>query len=177
MQLKKRHGMSGIPAVHSACPLQFAPCLPGPERLVALGFRYWMRGRMIGNVACWERAWNLYSGIFGVVGARLAVSSLSAWVTALSASSLREIEVFPEDCRSFCRDECIAVSMIAACQHHTCPAMRACAFALVESSVIDGVVTHARTFADTMAGLDQILSPGSIVSAPVAAAPASRLLQ
>ncbi len=55
--------------------------------------------------------------------------------------------------------------MIAACQHNTCPAMRACAFALIESSLIDEVVHHAETFALTMRGLDQVLSPGLIVNA------------
>jgi hypothetical protein len=55
--------------------------------------------------------------------------------------------------------------MIAACQHNTCPAMRACAFALIESSLIDEVVHHAESFAVTMRGLDRVLSPGLIVNA------------
>ncbi len=67
--------------------------------------------------------------------------------------------------------------MIAACQHNTCPAMRACAFALAESSMIDGVVNEAQSFAEAMMGLDQVLSPQSIVSAAARVAPASRVLQ
>lgn len=150
------------------CPFQFTPPpIAGPERLVGLGFRYWMLGRTTGDVACWERAWDLYSGTFGVVGGRAAVSQLSSWVCALGTTSRRDIEVSSPSCHKFCRDECVAISMIAACQHQTCPALRACAFALVETSMIDGVVEQAQGFADTLAGLDHVLSPGAIVQAPI----------
>ncbi len=40
--------------------------------------------------------------------------------------------------------------MIAACQHHACPAMRACAFALLGCSMIDEVVEGAESFARTL---------------------------
>lgn len=150
----------------------------GPERLVALGFRFWMRGRLEANVSHWERAWNLYAGTLGVEGARCAVTSLSRWVGAVGSAGVRSIEVFPEDCRSYCRDECIAVSIIAACQNNSsCPALRACAFALLETSSLDGMVSEAQTFADTMTRFDQVLSPGSIVAAPMMAKAASPLLQ
>ena len=159
------------PAESAPCRLGFAPCLPEPERLVGLGFRYWLHGHQHGDIAAWERAWRLYSGFFGAASARLVVTGLANWVGSLERAACREIEIFPVDCRSFCRDECVAVAMIAACQHHTCPAMRACAFALAESSLIDGLVGSAQTFADTLLSLDQILSPASIVPAPLALAP------
>ena len=66
--------------------------------------------------------------------------------------------------------------MIAACQHHTCPAMRACAFALADCSLIDGVVQEAQGFADAMMSLDQVLSAQSIVPAPAVVAPATPML-
>ena len=159
------------------CRLGFAACLPGPERLVALGFRYWMLGRDSGDIACWERAFNLYSGHFGVAGAKLAVTQLSLWVSAVDSAAHRSIEVFPAACGSFCRDECLAVSMIAASQHQTCPALRACAFALAESMRLEAVTETAQGFADALLGLDQVLSPGSIVSALAAMPAASPTLQ
>jgi hypothetical protein len=167
---------SADPYNSDECRLRFAPCLPEPERLVGLGFRYWMLGRQTGDISCWERTWSLYSGVFGLCGARRAVGTLSCWVNALNQTAHRDIEVFPESSRGFCRDECIAVSMIAACQHQTCPAMRACAFALVECSAIDRVVGEAQAFADTMAGLEQRLSAHSIVAAPAVVSPASQRL-
>ncbi len=153
------------PLPSRVCPFQFNPSVEGPERIVGLGFRYWMLGRTTGDIGAWERAWDLYSGTFGVACGRQALGQLSTWVGALSETACRRIEVGGQGCRNFCRDECVAISMIAACQHQTCPAMRACAFALIESSQIDGVVAHAQDFATTLAGLDHVLSPGAIVNA------------
>jgi len=166
--LQRRKSVTPLPAAEHGRHASPRSCqLPGPERLVGLGFRYWMLGRQTGDIAAWERCWNLYCGVFGVCGARLAVGALSSWVGAVGGASRRGIEVAPFASRDFCRDECIAVSMIAACQHNTCPALRACAFALVETSLIDHVVGEAQTFADTMGGLDQRLSSGSIVAVPL----------
>ena len=168
-----RAGLAG--ASGAGCTLRFAPCLPEPERLVGLGFRYWMLGGITGEAACRERARSLYTGVFGSIGAGVAVGALSGWVGAVSASACREIEVFPQDCGGFCRDECVAISMIAACQHNTCPAMRACAFALIDSAAIDTVIGQAQGFADAMASLDHVLSPGSIIAAGAMLPAANRL--
>lgn len=136
----------------------------GPERLIGLGFRNWVAGYKSGDIDRWEDVWQIYSQALGPNAARAAVSELSAWVRAVSAAARREIEVGRGSDR-FCRDESLALSMIAACQHNTCPAMRACAFALIESSLIDEVVHHAESFAVTMRGLDQVLPPALIVNA------------
>lgn len=146
------------------------PGARGAERLIGLGFRYWVSGYKSGDIVRWEDAWRIYSQALGPNAARTAVSELSAWVRAVSAAARREIEVCAGDRDGFCRDESLALSMIAACQHNTCPAMRACAFALIESSLIDEVVHHAESFAVTMRGLDQVLSPGLIVNAAAYAA-------
>jgi hypothetical protein len=136
-----------------------------------------MLGREGGDIGCWERAFNLYSGYFGLAGARDALTHLSLWVAAVDNAAHRSIEVFPAACRSYCRDECMAVSMIAACQHQTCPAMRACAFALAESMCLDEVLDTAQGFSRAMLGLDQVLAPGSIVSPLASMTPATLALQ
>jgi hypothetical protein len=124
-----------------------------------------MLGRKEGDLGAWENAWTLYCQSFGLCGARRALDSLSCWVNTVHRSSHREIRVLPQCCPRFCRDECIAVSMIAACQHNACPALRSCAFALVDSSSIERAVNEAQAFADTMSDLEHRLSPASIVAA------------
>lgn len=145
------------------CRLRFAPCMPEPERIVGLGFRYWMLGLHGGDIASWERAWDLYCGLFGTVGAREAVGGLSRWVGAAGQTACRDIGVFPESCRSFCRDECVAISMIAGCQHNTPMAVQSCAWTLLESETLVGVIEAAQSFAEALAGLDHVLSPASIL--------------
>jgi hypothetical protein len=140
-----------------------------PERLVGLGFRLWMRGHATCDLSCWEQAWSLYVGELGLARAPVAVRRLGAWVGAVGRSTGRRIDVGPPCAAGFYRDECLAVSMIAACQHGTCPALRACVFALIESGGVDRVLDDAQAFADTMAAFDLVLSPASIVSTDVAA--------
>jgi hypothetical protein len=145
------------------CGLAFAPCLPEPEKIVCLGFRGWMLGLNTGDIASWERTWDLYCGLFGTAGAREAVSRLSQWVTAVGDCAYRDIGVFPQTCRSFSRDECLAVSMIAACQHLAPGAVRSCARALIDSDDVAQVTDAAESFANALASVDHILSPPSLV--------------
>lgn len=144
---------AGLPATNAA------------ELLVGYGFRGWMAGYKTGDVGCWERVWRLYSNLITPKRAEIVVGSLAAWTKAVNATARRSIEVNPLDDCTFCRDECLAISMIAACQHNTCPAMRACAFALIETSFVDEVLHHAGTYAITMRSIDRVVSPQWIVNA------------
>ena len=128
-----------------------------PERLVGLGFRYWLKGFRTGDISCWERAWCAYSDVLGPSAAKGVITDLSCWVRAVNRHARRDLETPAVDCERFCRDECIAIEMISACQHEACPAMRACAFALLGCSMIEEVVQGAENFAATMRGADQVL--------------------
>jgi hypothetical protein len=170
--------MSRLRADAAASEAPQTGCLAVPERLVGLGFRYWLKGFRTGDISCWEKAWCAYSGALGATAARSAVTDLSCWVRAISRHAQRDLEVAAVDCERFCRDECIAIEMISACQHHACPAMRACAFALLGCSMIDEVVQGAESFAATMRGADQILPPSfAHCSSLLAVQPASVLPQ
>ncbi len=146
------------------------------EAIVGLGFRGWIAGYQNSDVGCWEEVWRLYSNLLGPKHAETAVSSLASWSKAVAVSSRSPISVRPLSAFGFCRDECLAISMIAACQHNTCPAMRACAFALIENSMVDEVLHHAGTYALTLRSVEHVVSPAWIVNAnayvdPVAARP------
>ena len=143
------------------------PAATAPELLVGYGFRGWIAGYHTGDVQCWERVWRLYSNILGPPAARGAVDCLASWAKSVNASSGRCVEINPLEACEFCRDECLAISLIAASQHQTCPAMRACAFALIDSSLMDDVLHHTDTFAVTMRSYDKIVSPEWIVNANV----------
>ncbi len=149
-----------------------------PEQLVGLGFRYWLTGFRTGDISCWERAWCAYSSALGARAAKGAVTDLSCWVRAINRHARRDLETAAVDCDRFCRDECIAIEMISACQHNACPAMRACAFALLGCSMIEEVVEGAENFAATMRGADQMLPPSYAQgSSLLAMSPATDLRQ
>jgi hypothetical protein len=150
----------------------------GAERLVGLGFRYWLKGFRTGDISCWERAWCAYSSVLGTKAAKGVVTDLACWVRAINRHARRDLETAAVDCERFCRDECIAIEMISACQHEACPAMRACAFALLGCSMIEEVVQGAENFAATMRGADQVLPRSfSHGSSLLAMQPASDLRQ
>jgi len=136
-----------------------------PERLVGLGFRAWLAGYQTGDITCWEEAWTIYSSALGPQRARPIVTDLACWVRAIKSASCRSIEVYPGQCAGFCRDECMAIAMVAASQHGACPALRACAFALLENSAIDDVVEGAECLGAHLKSCDKILSPTSICEA------------
>lgn len=142
--------------------------LPAPERLVGVGFRCWLAGYRTGDIGCWETAWNAYATALGPRVAREALSELGVWVRLVRDAARREIEVCPVACRGFCRDECLAIGMVAASQHGVCPAMNACAIALLDNSSmaeVEDVVEGARGFALILRLSDQVLSPAAMIDA------------
>jgi len=147
------------------CPFAFLPMLKKPEKLVGVGFRCWMAGYHTGEIACWEEAWKVFSDALGPTTAREVVSTLACWVRSIKSNARREIEVFPVGCRGFCHDECVAISMVAACQHDACPVTKGCATTLLGCPTIDEVVEGAGFLADALRAADQVLSPSSIWTA------------
>jgi hypothetical protein len=141
----------------------------GAEWLVGVGFRCWLAGYDTGDIACWETGWNAYARSLDTERAKRAVTELACWVRAVRASASRKIEYYPFGCALFCPDECMAISLIAASQHHRCPAMRACALALTGSSLVEPVIDAANGFADVLQEADLLLSPEAVAALATAA--------
>jgi hypothetical protein len=136
----------------------------GAEWLVGVGFRCWLAGYDTGDIACWENGWNEYHRLLGTERAKRAVTELACWVRAVRASAYRKIEYSPFGCAGFCADECMAISLIAASQHHRCPAMRACALALTGSELVEPVIDAANAFADVLQDANQRLSQDAVAA-------------
>lgn len=149
-----------------ACASRMAfDVLQAPEALVGIGFRCWMSGYQTSDINCWETGWNHFAQELGVGSAKRAITELATWVRNVNQAAARDIAVYPNGSAGFCADECMAISMIAAAQHSVCPAMRACAFALVGSNLVDSVVESAENFAHVLDDVGVRLAPGSIVYA------------
>lgn len=147
-------------------PARIVP-FPGrtPERLVGVGFRSWLTGFETGDISSWEDTWNAYQDSLGSEAAKDAVLGLSQYVRAVIATANRQIETYPSQCRGFCRDECLAISVIAACQHDSRQALCACAAALIGSNDIGDAISAAQIFAHRLKAAGQVLNTSSICSA------------
>jgi hypothetical protein len=122
---------------------------PG-EALVGAGFRSWLRGYQNGDFSSWQRCWDLYcTELTG--NAPAAVTDLAGWVNAVRCCGLRNIDLLPEACQAFGRDECLAVTLVAASEHRHCPAMRLCANVLLGTDNIGPALTAAHRFSRTLA--------------------------
>lgn len=162
-----------IPNTHSALNARSTSnILPlparAPERLVGVGFRCWLAGFSTGDIGRWEEAWNTFAGTLGTQHAKPLLLDLSQFVRAVQATTHRDIEVGASGCRAFCRDECLAISMIAACQHDARSALTASAAALIGSDDIGDVLNGAQTFACGLREANQMLSADSICPATCA---------
>lgn len=153
-------------AIADAAPARIVP-FPGstPERLVGVGFRCWLAGFETGDLSSWETAWGHYESSVGADRAKPLVLTLSHFVRAVMANAERPIETYPETCRGFCRDECLAISIVAACQHDTRSALCTCARALLGSSDIGDAIDKAQEFACGLKCAGQVLNASSICSA------------
>lgn len=146
---------------------------PGPigadvdaeSAFVGFGFRCWMHGLQSGDLSSLEMCWSAFAGALGPKCAKRAVGELSCWVKSLRASAGRPLQILPTQCPGFCQDECLAVSMIAAGQNDVCPAMRACAFALLETSEVDAPVATGLTFAATLRDAGVVLDAEHVMDA------------
>lgn len=149
---------------HSSRDLAITPTgmFPAAERLVGVGFRCWLQGFQTSDIGCWELAWEGFSRAVGPRAAKPLMTELAGWVRAVQDLAERRIEVYPAHCRRFCRDECLAISMVAACQHSTCPAFRACAVALLGCNDVDDAIEGAEGFAARLKEAGQLLSPGTV---------------
>ncbi len=163
---------AGDPA-RSSCAPEGDPT--SAELLVGFGFRGWIAGTQTGDISHWQRVWTLYSSLLEPERARVTVGALSAWAKCLQACSRRRVEVNEAEACTFCRDECLAISMVAASQHSTCPALRACAFALIDNTMCDEVIDTTDMFAGALRCQDRMLSRQWIVNANAFCNPDARL--
>lgn len=151
-------------ASHNVVALHARP----PERLVGIGFRCWLTCLTTGDPGCLQEASTTFSSTLGQDRARVLMLDIVQFVRAVSATSVRNIEVQPADWCGFCRDECLAISIIAACQHEALDALKTSASALIGSDDIGDTLNGAQSFASRLKSAQQFLAVDSICPAPCA---------
>lgn len=130
-----------------------------PERLVVEGLRRWMQGCERGSVTCWEMAANLFTEEFGPIEGHRMLGELVQWVDALRAGMDRPASLSPYECPRLCRDECVALAMIAASQHGDMESLNTAVDALVQPDARADTIRAARAFGNALAETGQMLIP------------------
>jgi hypothetical protein len=130
-----------------------------PEKLVVEGYRRWMLGCERGSIDCWERAATLYGEALGLTEGSRVLGWLARWIETLRIWMDRPAGLSPSECPHLCRDECFAVTMIAACQNHDDDSLSQALARLVPLEGRAEVTSATRAFADVLAQSGQILIP------------------
>jgi hypothetical protein len=125
---------------------------------VGTNFRYWLTGFQTGDLSYWERAFSISARSFGIGAARDVCRDFSQWVRLLSEYSQRQLRVSPPDSPSFGRDECVAMALIAAYQHKSCPALQVCAMTLLGCEPRKDVCELSGALAHRLSDVDHVLS-------------------
>ena len=130
-----------------------------PERLVLEGYRHWAAGYATGSIQPWECARINFEHLLGPKSARLVVAELAQWVRAICMYRPSGVEFFPSGCEHICRDECLAIAMIAAAQHGDEQTCHSAAQWMTGSHGVLFAMEAARDFAASLKALNQILLP------------------
>jgi hypothetical protein len=133
--------------------------------MVGRSFRYGILARREMSAAGWSYAWQEIAGIAGPDEADRLLSVLGQFVESVESSAARRIEVLPKACPGLCRDECLAISVVAASQLGACPALKACVFALIESANVEPCIRSAGTFSNALRAAGHTLAPDFICNA------------
>ena len=99
-----------------------------PERLVLEGYRRWLAGYDSGSVTPWEMTQALYEELLGAAEGRRVLAELSHFVRTLRQCAACPLRSFPFGAHHVCRDECVALGLIAALQHDDQGAVATSAF-------------------------------------------------
>ena len=139
-----------------------ARCVKSTDALVGYGFRCWMMGCRNRTFDALQSCWRCYAHFLAPEETRQAMTELACWVRVLETESARAIRINPLEADSFSADERMAVSVIAACQHQACPALRACTEALIGAGDVDATIKAARGFAYFLDDAGLTLSPSAM---------------
>jgi len=130
-----------------------------PERLVLEGYRRWLAGFESGSVMPWEMTNTLYEELLGAAEGRRVVAELSHFVRTLRRCAACPLKSFPFNAHHVCRDECLALGLIAALQHDDQGAAATCLSAMACPAMKVSVAEAAAAFADALAGARHYLLP------------------
>lgn len=129
------------------------------EKLVLEGYRRWTAGYESGSVVPWEMALALYSEILGESGGRQVLAELAHFVRTLGRCAACPLRAFPFGSRHVCRDECLALGLVAGHQHGDGRAVELCLGALACAARAAEVSAAAAGFASMLAERHRVLLP------------------
>lgn len=117
------------------------------------------------NGTQWAFAWQELAAAAGAEHADALLADLTGFVTCVDRTRERMIEVLPAGCPGLCRDECLAISIVTASQIGSCPALKACLFALLGSCNVEPGMLAAQVLGQRLSAVGATLAPHLVCNA------------
>lgn len=130
-----------------------------PELLVLEGYWHWLAGYISGEIQPWECVRQKYAELIGGRQARLVLSDLAHWVRVLGLSRADGLTHFPSGCAHLCRDECLALALVASAQNGDEDASLFAARAISSGDKSVLIIDATRDYADALVEAGQRLEP------------------
>ena len=132
---------------------------PNPEHLVGLGFRCAMTCLRPGKNLVAPQACALLKAAIEAHHLPANLNTrFTAWALAVDATAERPIELSALEHPSFSPDEALAIALVAACQHAHCPALTACASALLGTCDLGRALAATQILAHTLSAANAVLN-------------------
>lgn len=148
-----------IAAIHADAPA---------ENLFFAQYRYWMAGYSTRDIFCWDCAWDALLRFVGREAATALYSEFHLFTRTLHEESCRKIEWRPDICRCLCRDEFLALRLVAASQQNDLQQELSVASDLLGADIgvdrlgarkINALVRASRLLAQALKGRRFVLAP------------------
>ena len=141
---------------------------PEPMGFIGRGFRNWVQGIEAKDNQHFDRCLQLFVDGFGIKSGIVLSTQLGYWVDALDHCKARPFDIYEPDAAGFSHDEVMAISLVAASQHADCPALKACLYAITQSSDTHYAQQATQVFADGLIDAGLVIRPEAIMQ-PLAA--------
>src|SRR5690606_24546787 len=112
-----------------------------------------------GSLAPWELGVSLYENLLGLEEGGRAMADLSLFMRALRRCANCQLRSFPFGAQHICRDECLALGLIANLQHGDEDTARICVGAMACPLRCGEVAKAAQPLVETLTRLDHRLLP------------------
>lgn len=111
------------------------------EHLMLSSYRCWLAGYALGEVGCWEMAWQTLVHAVGEEDAKVLFGEFHHFLRTLCAVSHRSLAWRPIQCRGVCADEALVLGLVAAVQRRDTSEARALALHLLGPNGMEALPT------------------------------------
>lgn len=141
---------NSIAAVHADAPA---------EHLFFAQYRYWMAGYATRDTFCLDCAWDVLLRFVGQDSAKVLYGEFHLFTRILSKQARRTVGWRPDVCRCLCRDEYLALRLVAASQQGDLEQEIFAATDLLGADTVHALLRASRSLAQALKGRRFVLAP------------------